>query len=122
MHLLAYKLQLGLEPFRGDGWGSPPCHSSEMEPFSSKYSSGIHLKPHIVPPWLFGLERRSWLLWGGLIPATGVPWGQRLAMRVPQVRRSTQRRGDRQNYPSKAPAFQLTGETAGISAPVHLSP
>lgn len=103
--------------------GDPsPCHSSKTEPFSGKHSSGIHLKPPIVPPWLFGLERGSWLLRGGLIPATGVPWGQCLSVRVPQVRRSAQRRGGRQNYPSKAPAFQLTGETANISAPVHLSP
>lgn len=65
--LFAYKVQLGLKPFRGNGCGSPPCHSSKIEPFSSKHSSRIHLKPPIVPRRLLGLERRSWRLLRGLL-------------------------------------------------------
>lgn len=67
IHLFAYKVQLGLQPFRGNGCGSPPCHSSKIEPFSSKCSSRIHLKPPIVAWRLLGLERRSWRLLRGLL-------------------------------------------------------
>lgn len=65
----AYKVLLGLKPFRGYNCGSPTCCSSKLEPFSSKHSSRIHLKPPVVPRWLFGLERRSrWLFTGLLLP------------------------------------------------------
>lgn len=55
-------------------------------------------------------------------PATGVLWSQCLSITVQQVDTTTRRRGGRDKQSYKAPAFQLTGKTANISAPVHLSP
>lgn len=67
IHHFASKVQLGLQPFRGNGCGSPPCHSSKIEPFSSKCSSRIHLKPPIVARPLLGSECKSWQLLRGLL-------------------------------------------------------